>query len=319
MDSIVIQVGGRHGRIAELARSRNGLLTVGRGFDNDLVLTDQHVAPRQLEISQSGEDWLMRVLDQTNPVLLNGEPVDDKPAIVNSGDCITVGRSRLSLYCANHPVEKTRPLVTSNWLFRESVSPVMAMLVLLAVCLIDFALDYQEASTTLKWEEQASNQLLGAIVILVWAGIWAVAGRILRHHANFSLQVMVTAVISLLSSLFILLGEYLAYPFHSVVVDEVMGWLLVFLILALLFRFNLLVATNIRNTTLAAASMAGLIVCASYAFVLFDKAEEFNAQPVFSGELKPPPLRIVLRSSIKDYLLELELLEVTLKMQASKD
>jgi hypothetical protein len=191
--------------------------------------------------------------------------------------------------------------------------------VLLAVCLIDFALDYQEASTTLKWEEHASNQLLGAIVILVWAGIWAVAGRILRHHANFSLQVMVTAVISLLSSLFILLGEYLAYPFHSVVVDEVMGWLLVFLILALLFRFNLLVATNIRNTTLAAASMAGLIVCASYAFVLFDKAEEFNAQPVFSGELKPPPLRIVFRSSIDDYFLELELLEVTLKMQALKD
>jgi pSer/pThr/pTyr-binding forkhead associated (FHA) protein len=319
MDSVVIQVGGRHGRVAELARSRNGLLTVGRGYDNDLVLTDQHVAARQLEILQSGEDWLIRVLDQTNPVLLNGEPVDDEPAIVNSGDCITVGRSRLSLYCANHPVEKTRPLVTSNWLFREQVSPVVAILVLLAVSLIDFALDFLEASTTLKWEEQASNQLLVAIVILVWAGIWAIAGRILRHHANFSLQVLVTALISLSGSLFILMAEYLAYPFHSVVVDQVVGWLLVFLILALLFRFNFLIATNIRNTTLAAASLAGLIVSASYAFVLFDESEEFSRQPAYSSELKPPPLRIAIRSSSEDYFLELELLEVALRKQALKD
>ena len=85
MDSLVVQTGGRGGRIAELARSREGRLSVGRGYGNDLVLTDHHVAPEQLIFCHEGEQWLMHVLDRANPVLLNNKRVRNDQIAVSSG------------------------------------------------------------------------------------------------------------------------------------------------------------------------------------------------------------------------------------------
>ena len=57
MDTLVVQAGIRHGRAADLARSHDGKLSIGRGYGNDLVLTDLHVAPQQLAFYRDGLQW----------------------------------------------------------------------------------------------------------------------------------------------------------------------------------------------------------------------------------------------------------------------
>ena len=151
MGSLVVQTGGRSGGIAGLTRSKEGRLSVGRGYGNDLVLTDQHVAPEQLIFCQEGEQWLMQVLDHANPVLVNNKRVRDDQIAVSSGDKVTVGRTRLSLYSDAHPVEKTRKLVLSNWLAMEGTSFVLPVIVLLGFCALDLVLSYFEGSTRLEW------------------------------------------------------------------------------------------------------------------------------------------------------------------------
>ena len=140
MDTLVVQIGVKHGRVAELARSHDARLSVGRGYNNDLVLTDQHVAPRQLEFRRKGDQWHMLVLDHTNRVLLNSKKISIDSTSVNSGDQVTIGRTRLSLYSAEHPVEHTRKLVLSNWLALENTGLVIHILVLLGVSLFDVSI-----------------------------------------------------------------------------------------------------------------------------------------------------------------------------------
>ena len=82
MDSLIIKTGVRHGRFAEIARSSGDTFTVGRGFGNDLVLTDPHVAPGLLKFVREGEFWKLILLDHTNPVMLNGVKIEGESVAI---------------------------------------------------------------------------------------------------------------------------------------------------------------------------------------------------------------------------------------------
>ena len=301
MGTLVIQTGTRQGRVAELIRVREGSLSIGRSFENDLVLTDLHVAPRQIKIVQDEGQWRLLVLDHTNPVLHNGKKITEESPVIQSGDRLTIGRTRLSLFSEQHPVEDTRKLVLSNWLSPDRINPILPIVVLFLACLFDFAFSYFEGSTTLTWEALVSGQLLAAVLIVIWAGSWAVSGRIVRHQYHFGLQIVATAAVFFFASVLDIFVEYVAYPFHSPTVDEVVGWIFFFGILALLLRLNLIVATNIQRSALASSVLAGLVTAVVYGFYFFDDTQEVQYVPVYSAELKPPGIGFSRESSLDDY------------------
>ena len=227
METLIVQLGVKHGRVAELARSRDGALRVGRSFDNDLVLTDLHVAPKQIEFLRNDDQWYVTALDHTNPVLLNGEAIGRGAEVIESGDKITVGRTNLSLYSADHPVEKTRELVWSSWLHRHSKGVIVPFLTLLLLCLFDPAMDYYQNSIDLKLKEYAYSAFAGGIFVIVWAGCWSLAGRLLRHQQSFGLQLMATSLVCLGLSILSPIGGYLSFLSNSGLVGEIADYVIV--------------------------------------------------------------------------------------------
>jgi pSer/pThr/pTyr-binding forkhead associated (FHA) protein len=301
MDTLVVQAGIRHGRAADLARSHDGMLSIGRGYGNDLVLTDLHVAPQQLAFYRDGLQWKMMVLDHTNPVLLNGKQVSGESAVVQSGDTITIGRTRLAIFSAEHPVERTRKLVLSNWLARDVESLYMPIAILLAVCLFDLLLGFFEGSTDLKWEDAAYSEMFAVVLIVLWAGLWSLAGRIFRHQQQFGLQLMATVAVFLFASLLSLVGGYLAYSFHSTMADEILGWGVFFIVLVVLFRLNLIIATNIGDTRLVSVVLGVVVTGLTYGFLRLGQADEFHYEAEYSSVVKPPFAHIISGISADDY------------------
>lgn len=307
METLIVQTGVRHGRVAELTRSNDGSLSVGRSFDNDLVLTDIHVAPQQLLFARSGDVWQMQVLDSTNPVFLNDRKVNSESPPVRPGDTVTIGRTRLTLQSADRPVEPTRKLRLANWLSRDGGNAFTPVLVLLALALLDLGLTFTESSTTLKWAEPAYGQLVAVVIVVLWAGIWALVGRVIRHQPHFGLQLMAGACIMLLTSVLVLGAEYLAYPFHSAGVSELFGWIAAFVLLALLFQINLLIATHLLNARAVAIAMSAVIVTVLYGFTAFSQSEDEQVQftPEYSAKLLPPVLHVSRGDSADTYFAEL--------------
>jgi len=290
VDTLILQTGVRHGRVAELTRSREGKLCVGRGFDNDLVLTDAYVAPRQIEFRRDGAHWLMVVLDHTNPVFLNDRKVAQQAVAVSEGDTVTVGRTRLTVHSSEHPVEGTRKLLLANWLTRDSGSPVTPLLFLVAAALLDLGLTWAESATNLKWGDLIYGQLWAVVIVLLWAGIWALVGRVVRHQHHFGLQLITAACVMFFASVFALGAEYLAFPFHHPHVTEAFNWTATFLLLAVLFHVNLMIATNLLNIRAVAATMSALVVVVLFGFFWFSESDDENRTlvPTYSATLLPP-------------------------------
>lgn len=301
METLIIHTGLRHGRVAELTRSQGERLSIGRGFDNDLVIADVHIAAQQLVFERDGDHWLLRVLDFTNPVQLNDKIVGGEPVAIRSGDKLTIGRTRLGLYDAAHPVERTRKLVISNWIERYAGSVVAPLAFLLMACLLDVGSSYLEASTQLDWAEYAYGILFMGIVVVAWSSIWALTGRIIRHQAQFGLHLMATSAAYMLLVAITLGSTYLIYNLHNPAVEELQAWVVTFIAMVALLRLNLMIATHIVQPLRVAVVFSALIISTWYGLILFGEEDEFQFSPSYSSTLKPPVLNLGSGASPDDY------------------
>jgi len=69
--------------------------TLGRSRDADIVLDDANVSRKHAEVRPSGGSWIVRDLDSTNGVKVNGRRVDPARAqSIKPGDVIEIGTSR---------------------------------------------------------------------------------------------------------------------------------------------------------------------------------------------------------------------------------
>jgi len=288
MGTLVAQVGIKHGRVAELTRSAQGKLSIGRGFDNDIVLTDLHVAPKQVRFYQGDTQWYLEVLDTTNPILLNGKSINLASTPINSGDTITIGRTNISLFSENHPVEQTKKLVLSSWLYRSSNSYILPFIFLLFVCSVDSLTSFFQESTDLKWKEYALNILLLGFCIIIWSGLWSLAGKLFRHQQHFNSQLISTSIACLTLSVLMPVTPYLEYLTNSLFIREIADYIVIFFSLAILFRLNLFFSTNIKNTLTVSTIFTGILLSFIYFTSDFLNDDEFNYTSEHSTVLKPP-------------------------------
>src|SRR3954465_1196810 len=79
-------------RVVPLAGGRTRL---GRGSDNDVVLSDVSVSRYHAEILREGDGWIVHDLKSTNGVEVNRVPVEKAP--LRAGDLLTVGSFELRL------------------------------------------------------------------------------------------------------------------------------------------------------------------------------------------------------------------------------
>ena len=297
MEQVIIQYGVKQGRIAELVRSCGEDILIGRGFNNQLVIQDDYIAPQQLRIfQQEDQTWWAEILEQTNSVLLNGKTLNDAEIDkeidkenssfqIRSGDRITIGRTTLSVYNAEHKVEKTRKLLTRS-LHQESISLTLPLILLVLLSAFDIAVEHflvtpQESLTTF-----ITTSLLSAFIVLIWVSLWALAGRIFRHNSHFGQQLLATTLILFALSISGPWPQLLEFIFSSTSTGTVLNYLLAFICFALLLKFHLLFATNLRRTGAIALSISALVVGGSASYQYYQQSE-FSSEANYSQVIRP--------------------------------
>jgi hypothetical protein len=264
-------------------------------------LADPFVAPHQLILECVDDIWRVTVLEKINAVLLNGVPIRDDWAPVKTGDKLTVGRTDLALYAEDHVLEPTRKLLLSSWITPGRIGALLAFGVLGAVCAMDVIVEFLQSSVDLKWKDYAYGSVFAATLIVIWAGVWAIAGRVLRHQPHFFVHLLATALVSGVSTFLVPLAGYLDFLTSNPALTEISYYLLGFGIFAVLLKLNLFFATNIRRTSVTAvvisAMLAGLIFVANR----YGK-DDFESEPEYAQTVKPPFAHLTRDRSPEEFL-----------------
>jgi len=183
-------------------------ITIGRAFDNDLVLDDPYVSEHHAVIDRadSGEVYI-RDLNSENGIIANDKKYTN---ILLGDDIIRLGHSNLRFKHAESKVAKTLNDTTSHqW---EGWLPgIVGLMLIVCSTMTEFWLASSEKFSFLTALSDISSLLL---VVIIWAGAWGLVTRLATGGSpRFGRHIFILASAVILSYLWGVVSIIFAYAF----------------------------------------------------------------------------------------------------------
>ena len=289
----LIEVIDRDGHVRQAWPIRHWPATVGRALDNDIVLTDPHVAAHHFRLDRAGDDGVtLQAGDTVNGLTLDGRRIEasSRAALGDTVDGfeLVVGRTRLRLRIAETALAPER-LLSAVAVRPLRPLPTLALaLVLLAGIAFNAYLDADPDN----FVRVAGNALLvGLTGAGLWCGAWALLSKTITRqgHLSWHLRVFVMAALALLT-LAVLPGLFafsLSWPWltdYSFVATFAVG--------AAALYFHLLAVEPARPKLLRAVVATGAVVGIALTFWFNVQRTSRVGDELYMSHLFPPSLRI---------------------------
>jgi pSer/pThr/pTyr-binding forkhead associated (FHA) protein len=303
---IAVQIRNRQQAQISKHDIREDGLTIGRGWHCDVILTDSaaDAVHAKLLIDTNGH-WLLEDADSTNGTTLNGTQLNpgQRNVAVASGDTITIGRTRITLYDPTHPVATAKsPALVDN--ARDILgSPGWALLISLLCLSIAMLFNYLEETGQYKPDQLVIDLLTIASIGIGFTLFWAVVGKLVRGEANllanWSLGMLSVAVAAVSTDL----TEWLSFNMQSLAAYTWLQAGAAFVILFLALLFALAFTTNLSKPS---RLMAALIPPVILLFVntimpMVEEDKPVNWPPAMLIS-RPPALQLIAPTAIETYL-----------------
>jgi len=194
---IWVEILSRHRDVTSRVRIAGESATIGRGYDNDVIVDDPYVAPHHLRVScnEAGE-LVAEDLGSANGTYLDGGRERIARAVIDGAKPLRIGQTLLRVRSSAYAVEPER--ITAA---ERSALPI-ALVAALTVAVLGFAAFRVWLAQT--GEPRLSNYMTPLLtvggLVLVWVGIWALVSRLLAGRAQFSRN-LVIALVGFLASL----------------------------------------------------------------------------------------------------------------------
>jgi len=276
---------------------------IGRALDNDIVIADPYVSPAHCVIDADSEGWIVTDCGSDNGTFTGKNRKIDSATAIASGDQVMIGRTVLRLFSLSHRVAPALRLKQQQTLARRFAMPVLTIISLagtIALVTLHQFLDTAKQETTVSLFAKALPYLFFP---LLWAGIWACAGFIIRRKGHYALQLIVANSAFILILLFTALTEYIDYFTSSTTTADVFQFTSMALLTALLLFVNLTITTgavNLRRAIIAiviGGGVIGIIVVSKHT-----ESYENRIVPEYSSSLKPPYSKIAPSSTLDQFI-----------------
>lgn len=279
------------------------VIRVGRGYTNDLILSDPYVSAEHLRISAQEDGWLVEDISGENGMYVRKAARVMPEAHASSGDEIVIGRTRLRLLSPSHPVVPTKLLASPQGFLKRISYPVNVWSILIFAFMVFTFHVHLHSSENLSLLKLTSGGLGFLFLALLWASAWAFVGRIIKHSAQFAAQLSLSVLFLALLLPLTIVSEYAGYFVNSMVVEAGSA---VFFWGALFTAFligHLTIATHVslRNRVIVCGTITGVII-AVMTLLYYTFKDEFNPNPVYYATLKPPVIKFLPSKSVDQFL-----------------
>ncbi|MEE4243765.1 MAG: FHA domain-containing protein [Kangiellaceae bacterium] len=289
--NLVIEEINRAKKVIQRQRFRDSsVISIGRALDNDIVLNEPHVSPYHAQLKQDSDgNWQIFDLDSVNGVRTQKRKAIESGSHVRSGDTFLLGRSYISIWDEQHPVDDAWPLHSIEDFFHQ-ISSFFAVSSLFLVYVIGewyftSAQQYVDVANARKINE-LFYQL---VIVLAWSSLWSLSGRILRHESRFLSHLAVSLIAAMLFQWLPALLSILAYNgLFGLWLTEVRYFVNgVILSLLLWSNFYLSLPQTSTSRVVWSNSIAWILVLLFILPPLFD-TDRYRGYPRYDGVLLAP-------------------------------
>lgn len=187
MDEVIwVEILRNRSTLVARHRFTGGSVRVGRGYGNDLVLDDPHVAPEHIRIRRDPSGVLVAEdLGSHNGMFAGDERQRVQRMVLDGTGLVRIGTTYLRVRSSLFPVAPEEPLVS-----RRPIWPV-AMVLGLALMALWLVLSRLNETTQPQAYDYAVPVLFIALIALAWTGLWALLSHVFSGQARFLAHLVV--------------------------------------------------------------------------------------------------------------------------------
>jgi hypothetical protein len=278
-------------------------ISVGRGYDNDLIISDPFVSAEHFSISECGAGFVLEDLNSENGTSVNGRCLKDRELEVQSSGTVKIGHTRLRIFAPDHLISSTLKFDfwerfsgsrSFNFLAWASLLPTFGFAML------------NEYLTTFKQVEISDliSEVMPLIIFLSfgWACFWSFIGYSARRRAMFHAQLLVGNLLMVTVSM-VSIPEYLSYALNWPWLAYVGDFMLTSFLFSCFIFIGLGIATAADRKRRATVSFSITAVLVGI-ILLWGGAQksDFKDRPDFAGYVKPPALKWASSQSASTFL-----------------
>jgi hypothetical protein len=328
MEKVILEVMKDSGRRADYTVFSGLVVRIGRGYDNDLIISDAHVSEHHCVIRVHEEGFTLEDLASINGTWVvattsakkagrftglsqpgvgksnqGGKVKVDQSLRIHSGDIIIIGHTRLRFIVSGHEIEPAKPIAGPNAFFEEINSAGKSWLLVISALVLSSAVEHQESYKNLPWSKFISVGIGLLLKILVWAGIWSFVGWLVKRKAYFNAHLSWATLFFLVMIIVFPLADQLGYMASSEKIELAAGSFIFWVMISMLIAGHLMIATFIaRRYQIAVAVVLSMTVIAFGIVTDYAGKAEFDPQPDLYSTLVPPYGRIASGDSVEQFL-----------------
>jgi hypothetical protein len=313
----------RDGMVRQAWRIERWPITIGRALDNDVVLTDPHVAAHHATIELASSDAVnakatltIRAGETKNGLAVGRERIagSEAKSFDDAGRDLDlhVGRTALRLRLPSHALVQEQLLAPMLAVERRWLPTLGLALTVLAVVLFNSYLDN---------DPDGLSRAIGAAVLTavsggaVWCGFWALLSKLFARQSNFAWHVRVFVVASLVMLAIAALPPLLAFSFSWPWLTD-FSFVAVFATIAAAIYFHLLAVEPGRQRLMRVVATTGFVVgVALTLWFNMQRTGRLGEEPYMS-HLFPPAFRLAKPVGVDHFVDGLAPMQTLLDKQA---
>jgi hypothetical protein len=294
-------------------------ITIGRGYNNDLRLSDPYVCANHLTIYQGSEQAQIEFSDLTS---INGTRKNDLSCHKGglcSDDVLTVGRTRLRVFNDARLVAPTVRL--SELEERISWFSYFPVMLFLAGCyaLMLLADAYLTSFTEFNLTK-ALPEIMGRILMVsIWPLSFALMAKLSKKESHLISQFSLIWIFLLALQALAVIKLFISFNLPSTDWWQWLELVIFAALLFLLFWFSLFIAFHQqtrRRNSMSVFFSAGLLLL--LVVLSHFNGDDFSIMPSYDAKLLPPQYNLSTPASSEEFLLRSETLFDDLSKQLEK-
>ena len=298
-------------------------VNIGRGFNNDIILSDPHICPNHIHINFVQGSWEISDQSSVNGGFLEDPQRKNKNAdqhIINDGDIISVGKSLLRILFIDHPVSPTIHFSAFESFINLMRHPVALFINIALFVGIAGSISYLSSPIESNYSQFFVNAIGMALVFALWPTGVALVSHLTKHDARIMTQLGFSFVFFNLLWFSDFIDTVVAFNTSSNSFAMLVATILPIFLIFCLFWLNCYIGFHMtaKRRVIVSISITVLLFAGSY-LVQYSHKPEFNPRPSYNATLMAPVFLLTPSSSVSEFIDDSNLLFDKVNEEAVSD
>jgi len=278
-------------------------ITLGRGYQSDIIISDQHVCAKHLNFNYDGEHWIVSDADTINGSFLENNKHIVKQHKVQSGDVISLGKSQIRVIFPDHPVEQSVTFSPFENLVNIARHPATIAFSIALFAFVTGFIFYLNNGKEVSFYQLLVPAISMTLMFAVWPAAISVISHLTKHDARITSQLGICFIFFNLMWVSDIIERFVQFNVSS---QWPFIWLVSVVPIGLafcLFWFNCSIGfhTSERRRMVVSIGLTILLFGGS-GLIKLSKKPEFTARPHYNATLMTPSFNVTTSTSVDEYI-----------------